>query len=273
MYKSYSVPRRGRGSVVGNVLMWLVGALTLGGALFLWVGDHRAPDPGTLAEIAARTAPLGRVTLVESPVSVAQEPQGHTGAGRVDAPPTDTPPAPQSDSALAPSVIEASSDQGSVVRESTDSEAVAETVAASPAAESPATDAVLAAGVEPETAEAVGGGPVAQTPPAGESAGVEAPAADSDAGASTGKHPAGGQPAILDSGIGPAATIPRSGSQDTSSGPSRAVGPMPEQAAQRPPPFAPSGPAWYGPYRMVPIHRPDLPGAPYQLVPLLPGGQ
>lgn len=272
MYKSDSVPRRGRGSVVGTVLVWLVGALTLGGALFLWVGDHRAPDPGTLAEIAARTAPVGRVTLVESPVSAAQEPGGHTGAGGVDAPPADTPPAAPPDSALAPSVIEASSDQGSVVRESTDIEAVAETVAASPTAENPITDAVLAAGVEPETAEAVGGDPVAQTPPAGASAGVEAPAADSDAGASAGKRPAEGEPAVLDSGIGPAATIPRSGSRGTSSGPSRAAGSMPEQAAQRPFPFVPSDPRWYGPYRMVPIHRPDLPGAPYQLVPLLPGG-
>lgn len=252
MYQSYSFPGRGRGSVVGNVLVWLVGALTLGGALFLWLGDHRAPDPGTSAEIAARTAPLGRLTLVElSPESTesavsAAEPGSDTGAGGVDALPADRPPATQGGEGLVPSSVEAPSAQGPVARESTDIEAVEKTVAPSPAAD---------------------------TPPAGGLAGVEAPAADSDAEAPTGESPAKSEPMAPDTASGPATGMSPGGNQAVRSSPSQAAVPMREQAARRPSPAVPSGPPWYGPHQMVPIHRPDLPGAPYQLVPLVPGGQ
>jgi hypothetical protein len=250
MYQSYSVPGRVRGGVVGNMLVWLVGALTVGGALSLWLGDHRVPDPGTPAEIAARTAPLGRLTLVESPPKAtesavsAAEPRGDTGAGAVDAPPAETPPAAGTGSGLAPSIVEAPSAQGPVARESADIEAVAKTVAPSPAVD---------------------------TPPVGGSAEVAAPAADSDAEAATGERPAKGEPTVPDTVSGRAATIPPGESQAVRSRPSQAAAPMREQAAPRPGPVVPSGPPWHGPYQMVPIHRPDLPGAPYQLVPLVPG--
>jgi hypothetical protein len=252
MYQSYSVPGRGRGSVVGNLLVWLVGASTLGGALFLWLGDHRALDPGTPAEIAARTAPLGRLTLVEvSPESTesavaAAEPGSETGAGGVDSPPADIPPATQGSEGLVPSSVEAPSAQGPVARESADVEAVEKTVAP-PAA--------------------------ADTRPAGGLAGIEAPAADSDAEAPTEERPAKSEPMAPDTVSAPATEMSPGANQAVGSSPSQAAVPMGEPAARRPRPAVPPGPPWYGPYQMVPIHRPDLPGAPYQLVPLVPGGQ
>jgi hypothetical protein len=45
----------------------------------------------------------------------------------------------------------------------------------------------------------------------------------------------------------------------------RGAAPAPPQAF---PPFH-----VFGAYRMVPIYRPDLPGAPYQMVPLPPAGR
>jgi hypothetical protein len=252
MYQSYSVPGRARGSVVGIMLVWLVGALTVGGALSLWLGDHRVPDPGTPAEIAARTAPLGRLTLVESPPKAtesavsAAEPGSDTGAGGADAPPPDIPPATGGGEGSVPSSVGSPSAQGPIARESADIEAVEKIVAPPPAAD---------------------------TPSAGGLAVVDAPAADSDAEASTGERPAKGEPRVTDTVSGPAVTIPPGESQAVRSSPSQAAVPMGERAARRPGPAVPSGPPWYGPYQMVPIHRPDLPGAPYQLVPLVPGGQ
>jgi hypothetical protein len=204
-----------RGNALGSLLAWLVGAGTLAGLLAVLLSDPPVPKPGTAAEIAARTAPIGRLTLAEPPPEIAAQPASAPVSPAV---PARTEPQPETE----PPAVEGPGARG-------------ETLAAVPAPE--AMDA---------QAQAVIPGP----PPSSRS------------GPEPGGAPTDGPPE--DEGVGVVGDGPDPGPLPTGDHQGR-------QAAA--PPLPPPPSYWGGPYRMVPVPRPDLPGRPYQLVPLPPAGR
>lgn len=284
MYMSYPVPGRCRGSVVGTLLVWIVGALTLGGALFLWVVERPAPDPGSPAEIAARTAPVGHLTLAGPPAAVAASPgtpaapSGGAGTSGASAAQAEQRSAPETGAGPAPGVAEVSSQTGSVALEVRAVEAVSAPVAEAPVVEVPTVDTTAAVATAPETADS-GAGPSADQLPVAqqsspeesgtaaadsivEGAPDERPVAEGAESTAAAARPLASAPP-LPAGAG---SPPWDGSSPTSPGAA-------QPPSRRPFPMVPPDPYGYGPYRMVPIFRPDLPGAPYQLVPMAPPGR
>lgn len=275
MYTSYPVPGRCRGSVVGTLLVWIVGALTLGGALFLWVVDHPSPDPGTPAEIQARTAPLGHLILAAPPPEVAASPgpqaEPSVGAG-TGAAPAGQPSVPETDAGPAPEVAAVSPETGSVAPEAPAVEAVSAPIAEVPAAEVTTADTTAAVDTAPETPDSGAAATADQLPVAGRPSLVESgtDAADAMVEVAPDERPvAEGAEATSAS----APPVPAGASAPPWNGALPTLRGAAEPPAVRPFPMVPSGPYGYGPYRMVPIYRPDLPGAPYQLIPMVPLGR
>lgn len=204
-----------RGNALGGLLVWLVGAGTLAGLLAVLLSDPPAPNPGTAAEIAARTAPIGRLTLAEPPPELAAQPASAPVSPAV---PARTEPQPDTE----PPAVEGPGARG-------------ETLAVVPAPE--AMD---------RQARAV-------LPEAPSSSRFEP---------DPGVAPPDGPPANEGVGVAEEAPVPEPLPTGDHQGRQAAAAPLP------PPPSY-----WGGPYRMVPVPRPDLPGRPYQLVPLAPAGR
>lgn len=204
-----------RGNALGSLLVWLVGAGTLTGLLAVLLSDPPVPNPGTAAEIAARTAPIGRLTLAEPPPELAAQPASAPVSPAVPAP---TEPQPET----GPPAVEGPGARG-------------ETLAVVPVPE--AMD-LQAQAVLPEAPSSSRSEP----------------------------KPGVGQPdgPTANEGVGVAEEAP-------------VPEPLPTgdyQGRQPAAPLLPPPPSyWGGPYRMAPVPRPDLPGRPYQLVPLAPGGR
>ena len=204
-----------RGNALGSILVWLVGAGTLAGLLAVLLSDPPVPNPGTAAEIAARTAPIGRLTLAGLPPELAAEPASAPVSPAV---PARTEPQPETE----PPAVEGPGARGETP-----------TVVPAPEAMDLQAQAVLPEAPPSSRSEPEPGVAPPDGPPVNEGAEVaeEAPVPE------------------------PLPTGDYQGRQATA------------------PPLPPPPSYWGGPYRMVPVPRPDLPGRPYQLVPLAPAGR
>lgn len=270
MSMRYPGRRVDRGSVLGGLLVWLVGAATLVGFLFVLFRDHPVPDPGTQAEIAARTAPVGRLTLVAPrPDLAVQPPTTPTTAGlmgRETSAAATSPPGSASVAAASAPVVDAEVREEVVVEIPALGDAGGLETGSTPdqdpgVAVNPGTASVGDATVsEVDAKPSEGFAPAMDTSP---SSGERAPAAT-----------AAGPRDAEEAGIG-GSGAPLSGataSVSTQSATSSALGSETRWAAPAPPPGVRLPVPFQVPYRMVPVYRPDLPGAPYQLVPLTPRG-
>lgn len=213
MSKPYDGREGCRGNALGSLLVWLVGAGTLAGILAVLLSDPPVPNPGTAAEITARTAPIGRLTLAGPPLEPTAQPVLATVSPAV---PTRTEPQPETE----PSAVEGPGAPGETI-----------TVVPAPEAMDPQARAALPEAPPSSRADPKPVGALLDGPPANEGAGiaVEAPVPEP---LPTGDH-------------------------------------LGWQAGAAPP-LTPPPNQWGGPYRLVPVPRPDLPGRPYQLVPLAP---
>jgi hypothetical protein len=210
MSERYDGPRGCRGYALGNLLAWLVGAVTLAGLAAVLLSDPRAPNPGTAAEVAARTAPVGRLTLAEPPPVPAAQPAPGPVSPAVQ---TRTESQPETE----PPDVEGPGAPGEV-----------NTVVPTPEAPNLQTEAAPPEALPPSGDEREPGGAPLDGPPAKEGVGAAVGATLPD------PSPAGDHQA---------------------------------PTAVASPPIAPPPNHRDGPYLMVPVPRPDLPGQPYQLVP------